>query len=79
MTASAQTGKSTACEEKQQLLTAYRTAAHRYNVAVEALCLARNGSQKTDYNRMLRTSELARAKSEQARINFEAHVAEHGC
>jgi hypothetical protein len=79
MTPKPTTARSPDCEEKQELLNAYSRAVHRYSIAVEALSLARSKAPLKDYQRMRRMSERARAKVEEARLNLEAHIAEHCC
>ena len=67
------------CEEQSKLLSAYRRAVSHYSTAVEAMEAASETVSKEEYHRMRGYVEQSRMISEQARINLDHHLAEHGC
>lgn len=69
----------TACLEKANLLNDYDTAAAEFSRTVRVLNQKMGVMSKEEYVRILRFSEQARIRSEQARLALERHVAEHGC
>jgi hypothetical protein len=67
------------CEERSRLLQAYNEATREFSDRVSALNARIGVTPKHEYDLMERASEDARLKSEQARIAYERHVADHGC
>ena len=67
------------CEEKGRLLQAYNDATREFSERVAAMNAKIGITQKKDYELLERAVEDARLKSEQARIAYERHVADHGC
>jgi hypothetical protein len=69
----------TDCPEKTRLLNEYSEATQQFSESVAVLQARMGTAPKDEYNRLLRLSEANRVKSEQARLNMERHVVEHGC
>jgi len=68
-----------ACRTMQELHNRYQLATQTYSRAVDALN-ARIGAVKGDEYYFLRQIvDDARARSEEARNEFDRHIAEHGC
>ena len=67
------------CEDKQRLVTEYRTATKKFADSVADLQRKMGTSPKAEYERLSRTADDARVKSEQARLSVEQHIAAHGC
>ena len=68
------------CDRQRELLDVYQQAASRFSVTLEALNAAQAaGVVKQDYDRFHGYVEQTRTASEQARLELERHVAEHGC
>jgi hypothetical protein len=67
------------CEEKARLATKYDDATLALSNAVQQLRTKIGTSPKAEYERLARTSRKARAKSEQARLALEQHLATHRC
>ena len=67
------------CEERSRLLQAYNDATREFSDRVSALNARIGVTPKHEYDLLERASEDARLKSEQARITYERHVADHGC
>jgi hypothetical protein len=67
------------CEERSRLLQAYNDATREFSERVSALNARIGVTQKHEYELLERAAEDARLKSEQARIAYERHVADHGC
>jgi hypothetical protein len=67
------------CDEKARLLRALTVADSDYGRAVAVLHEMLGIMRKADYQRLTRFSEEARRKSEQARVELDRHVSEHGC
>jgi hypothetical protein len=67
------------CERHTELLTAYQKAVALFSTTLDALQAARANVAKDEYERMRNYVEQTRIISENARIDLERHVAEHGC
>jgi hypothetical protein len=67
------------CEEKFKLLRAYDDATRGFSDKVAALNAKIGVTPKHEYDLLERDVEDARLTSEQARIAYERHVADHGC
>jgi hypothetical protein len=66
------------CERHDQLLAVYRRTVRSFGISLDGLQAAIAISPK-DSQGMQEYVEQARATSEQARINLEKHIHEHGC
>jgi hypothetical protein len=71
--------KTVGCEERSRLLQSYNDASREFSDKVSALNARIGVTPKHEYDLLERASEDARLKSEQARIAYERHVADHGC
>jgi hypothetical protein len=69
----------TGCEEKTRLLAEYETATKRFSEAVTETQRKMGTSAKSEYERLNRASEDARARSDRGRIALEQHIEAHGC
>jgi hypothetical protein len=67
------------CDEKGRLLRQYDDATLAFSNAVQELRRKTGTSLKDEYDRLERIATEARAKSEQARLEFERHIAAHRC
>ena len=68
------------CEEKIGLAKAYELATARFAEAVaEFLRNIASTTTMAEYDRLQGISDEARAKTEQARLALEEHIAAHGC
>lgn len=67
------------CEHHRELLDLYQKAVSRFSTTLEALQAAHATVSKQEYGRLYGYLEQARIASEQARLDLERHVAEHGC
>jgi hypothetical protein len=67
------------CEEKRVLGVAYDAATKTFSTAVSALQEQMGVSSKTEYDRLTRAANTARATSEHARLALEAHISTHHC
>jgi RNase P subunit RPR2 len=67
------------CNRHEELFDAYQKQVTLYTVAIEALKLVMARTDKQDHQRHHEYVEQARTRSEQARLNLELHIAEHGC
>lgn len=70
-------GEKHVCPKKDALLQARAEATREYASAVRNLAKLRQSH--TSFNDRAWKSEQARIKAEQARLNYERHVSEHGC
>jgi hypothetical protein len=68
-----------ACQEKTTLLNKYLAATESFIDSLTLLSAKINVLQKPDYDRFRQAMEGFRAKAEEARTEFEKHVASHGC
>jgi hypothetical protein len=66
------------CEKHDQLLAVYRRMVHNFGISLDGLQAAIAISPQ-DSQVVQESVEQARAISEQARINLEKHIREHGC
>lgn len=67
------------CAKKQELLTAWESAARSYSDAVRKLAKQVGNGPASDYDKLKKTTELERHSSRDARKAFDAHVKEHRC
>lgn len=68
------------CERHHELLDMYQNAVSRFSATLEALRAAQASSpSKQEYDRLYGYVEQGRTAAEQARLDLERHVAEHGC
>jgi hypothetical protein len=67
------------CERHRELFEVYQKEVARYTATVEALKAVMFSEDKQDVQRHHGYVEQARIKSEQARLNLQQHIAEHGC
>jgi hypothetical protein len=67
------------CDAKVQLTDQYDAATALFSEAVTELRLRIGTSTKEDYDRLGRSANDARVRSEQARLALEQHIAEHRC
>jgi hypothetical protein len=67
------------CEEKNHLVMEYKDATTKFSHAVTELRRKMGVSTKEAYERLDRATNEARAKSEQARLALEHHIAGHRC
>jgi hypothetical protein len=67
------------CERHWELLEAYQKAVALFSTTLDALQLSRATVKKVEYDRMRNYVEQTRLISEDARMDLERHVAEHGC
>ncbi len=68
------------CKRQNQLLAVYQRTVWSFGVAVDALQAAyAMSTNPVSYKKIRQNAEEALALSEQARINLEKHVQEHGC
>jgi len=71
--------QTTPCEEKAKLVAVYETAAKTFANSIGELQRRIGTSSKAEYEELHRTIDIARLKSEQARLALEQHVATHDC
>jgi len=67
------------CDQKTRLVAEYETATNVFAASITELQQKMGTSPKADYDRLLRATDEARLKSEQARLALEQHVAANGC
>jgi hypothetical protein len=67
------------CEHHRELLDMYQKAVSRFGATLEALRVSQGTISKQEYDRLYGYVEQARMASEQARLDLERHVAQHGC
>jgi hypothetical protein len=67
------------CDRHRELLDVYQQAVSRFSATLDALKASQGGVSKQEHDRLYGYVEQARAASEQARLDLERHVAEHGC
>jgi hypothetical protein len=67
------------CEHHRELLDLYRQAVSRFSATLEALKASQGTVSKQEHDRLYGYVEQARMASEQARLDLERHIAEHGC
>ena len=67
------------CDRHTELLDSYQQAVSRFSATLEALRASQGTISKQEYDRIYGYVEQARAASEQARLDLERHIAEHGC
>ena len=67
------------CDRHGELLSAYQKAVALFSTTLDALQAARSTASKAEYDRMRNYVEQTRLISEDARMDLERHVAEHGC
>jgi hypothetical protein len=69
----------TDCPEKTRLLNEYSEATQKFSESVSVLQTRMGTVPKNEYDRLVRLSETHRVRSEQARLDMERHIADHGC
>ena len=67
------------CEVKRDLLDAYDTETAAFAASVSLLHQKLGTSSKEQYEVLQRAVEVARVRSEQARVALETHTLQHGC
>jgi len=67
------------CDRHRELLDSYQQAVSRFSATLEALRASQGTISQQEYGRLYGYVEQARAASEQARLDLEGHIAEHGC
>jgi RNase P subunit RPR2 len=67
------------CDRHGELLAAYQKAVALFSTTLDALQASRATASKDEYDRMRNYVEQTRLISEDARMDLERHVAEHGC
>ena len=67
------------CERYGELLAAYQKAVALFSTTLDALQAGRATNAKEEYERMRSYVEQTRLIAENARMDLERHVAEHGC
>jgi hypothetical protein len=67
------------CSEKARLARDYDAATTKFSEAVSQLQQKLGTSSRAEYENLQRVSDEARAKSEQARLALERHMAVHDC
>jgi hypothetical protein len=67
------------CKEKERLLQGYTDSTRGFSEALQTLNAQRGVTPRDEYERLERAVLEARLKSEQARLDYEQHVAAHGC
>jgi len=67
------------CKEKDRLLQRYTDSTRVFSEAVATLNTRRGVTERHDYELLERAVLDARLKSEQARLAYEQHSAEHKC
>jgi hypothetical protein len=67
------------CEVKRSLLDAYDTETAAFAASVSLLHQKLGTSSKDQYEALRRSVEVARVRSEQARLALEAHTLQHRC
>jgi hypothetical protein len=67
------------CSEKVRLTRDYDAATTKFSEAVNQLQLRLGTSTRAEYESLQRISVESRAKSEEARLSLERHMADHNC
>jgi hypothetical protein len=67
------------CREKDRLLDINVNVTHAYAEAVKKLHQCSERKDASQFEALHRIAETARNRAENARIDYERHVAEHGC
>ena len=67
------------CDERTRLLHEYNSAILALSASVVELVQKTGTTLKGEFGRLKNVADQARIVAEQARLNFEKHVAEHGC
>jgi CHASE3 domain sensor protein len=67
------------CGEKDRLALEYQEATAQFSQSVADLREKMGTSSQEEYERLKRTTEQWRVRSEEARLAFEQHVAAHNC
>jgi len=65
------------CQEKATLLEEYEAATRKFADAVAQLKQRTGTSAQLEYQRLQRACDEARVQSEQARLAWEQHTADH--
>jgi hypothetical protein len=67
------------CREKDRLLEIRLKVANEYTGAVNRLNQCPEGKDVSQFRVLYHIAEEVRLRAESARIDYERHVAEHGC
>jgi hypothetical protein len=67
------------CEEKTNLIEAYKASVVNYATAVNDLNLTRGKLSKHEYDLLLANSDSKREVSEKVRLELDRHTRQHGC
>ena len=67
------------CDERARLLNEYNSATMAFSASVAELVQKAGTTLQGEYNRLKNAADQARIAAEQARLNLEKHIAEHGC
>jgi RNase P subunit RPR2 len=67
------------CERHWELLEAYQRAVALFSTTLDALQASRATVKKVEYDRMRNYVEQTRLIAEDARMDLQQHVTEHGC
>ncbi len=67
------------CERHWELLEAYQKAVALFSTTLDALQASRATVKKDEYERMRAYVEQTRLIAEDARMDLERHIVEHGC
>jgi hypothetical protein len=67
------------CSEKARLMRDYDAATTKFSEAVSQLQQKLGTSTRAEYEGLQRISDEARARSEQARLTLDRHMAAHDC
>ena len=67
------------CEERDRLLTLYKTGVAHYSATINDLNLTRGKSSREEYDRLLSFSQDAWRLAENARLALDRHTEKHGC
>ena len=67
------------CDERARLLNEYNSATMAFSASVAELVQKPGTTLEGEYKRLKNAADQARIATEQARLNLEKHIAEHGC
>jgi len=67
------------CDERTRLLNEYKSTTLELSARVAKLIDNTGTTPQRDYNLLKNVADLARIAAEQARLNLEKHIVEHGC
>jgi hypothetical protein len=67
------------CETKTKLLVAYQSASEMHAKSVAELTRAIGKVNRAEHEKLSLEAESARLLADEARIDLDAHMIEHGC